>query len=415
MAALFLIPALYYWSRAAAAEARPPLVILGALSFLMVVQLFPLPPSIWESLPGRVAIAEMGRALGQDDVWRPLSLVPARTLNALASLVVPAAALGCLIMLRTNQRTIFYMITGLGIFNALVIIGQTASGAMAALYPYSITNAGTAVGIFANQNHGAVFAGLTLLIIGYLLACAIHSHRSRQHKAALVALFLFAMVAALTAGSRSGLLVTFLALISSVAMVWIGLGGERRGTDVLPQMFGRSFRPAWSLALASVLVVIVVSLFIVMERVPALNDLTQQDNFKDLRWILLPTFEEMARIYSIFGAGFGTFEEVFHIFEPQISMNSEYVNQAHNDWVQLVIEGGIAALALVVATGWWFVSSLRRIGCGSRQAIVNQLFWLTLMLILLLASLVDYPMRTPIFQFSAAALAVALCRSAERS
>ncbi len=415
LAALFLVPALYYWSHDAMAKARAPLILLGALTLLMVVQLIPLPPSIWESLPGREAIAEMGRTLGQDDVWRPLSLVPARTLNALASLVVPIAALCGLIMLRTDQRTILYIITGLGIFNALLAIGQTASGGMAALYPYAITNAGTAVGIFANQNHGAVFAGLTLLIIGYLLACAINSHRSRQHKAVLVALFLLAMVAALTGGSRSGLLASFLALLSSAGMVWISLGGRRRGTEVLPPIFGRNFRPTWVLALAGVLVVTILSLFVVMERVPALNDLTQQDSFKDLRWLLLPTFEKMLRSYSIFGAGFGSFEEVFHIFEPQISMNSEYVNQAHNDWVQLVIEGGIAALALVVAAGWWFVRSLCRIGYGSKQAIVGQLFWLTLMLILLLASLVDYPLRTPIFQFSAAALAVALCRSAERS
>lgn len=415
LAALFLIPALYYWSRDAAAEARAPLVLLSALTLLMVVQLIPLPPSIWEMLPGRAAIAEMGQTLGQGDVWRPLSLVPARTLNALASLVVPIAALGCLVMLRTERHTILYIVAGMGIANTLLAIAQTASGGMAALYPYAITNAGTAVGIFANQNHSAVFAGLTLVIIGYLLADAVNTHRSRQSKSVLAALFLLVMVAAMTGGSRAGLLACLLALLSSAAMVWIGLGTKGRGGDAMPQIFGRRLSPVWVLVLAGVLVAVILGLFVAMERVPALRNLTDQGSFDDLRWRLVPVFEAMLRSYWLTGAGFGSFEEAYHIFEPVGLMEPIYVNQAHNDWVQLIIEGGVAALALVMAAGWWFVRCLRRMGWDNRMAMIGQLFWLSLALILLFASLVDYPLRTPIFQFCAAALAVVLCRSAQRS
>ena len=415
LAALFLIPALYYWSHEAAVKARAPLALLGALTLLMLVQLIPLPPLLWEALPGRAAIAEMGRTLGQDDVWRPLSLVPARTVNALSSMVVPIAALGSLAMLETERRTILYIVAGIGIANSLLAIAQTTTGGIAVLYPYAITNAGTAVGIFANQNHSAVFASLTLLVIGYLLSDAIAGHRSRQQKSALAALFFLVMVAALTGGSRAGLLASLLAMLASAAMLWVSLGGKGRGGDAMPQIFGRSLRPLWVLLMAVALAAIILGLFVAMARMPALQNLTDQGSFEDLRWRLVPVFEMMLRSYWLTGAGFGSFEEVYHIFEPVGLMEPIYVNQAHNDWVQLIIEGGIAALALVVAAGWWFVRSLRRMGWDSRIAMVGQIFWLSLALILLFASLVDYPLRTPLFQFCAAALAVALCRSAERS
>ncbi len=68
-----LAAAAYYVARPAPAFVgltRPFLVLLGALFLLPLLQLIPLPPSIWTQLPGRETAAQVDRLLGWN-VWRP--------------------------------------------------------------------------------------------------------------------------------------------------------------------------------------------------------------------------------------------------------------------------------------------------------------------------------------------------------
>mgnify|MGYP007125385276 CR=1 FL=1 len=60
---------------------------------LTIAHLVPLPPAIWSQLPGRELVSEIDRAAGLGDVWRPLSLTPGATWNALHAQLVPLAAL----------------------------------------------------------------------------------------------------------------------------------------------------------------------------------------------------------------------------------------------------------------------------------------------------------------------------------
>ncbi len=83
---------------------RAPIVLLACLAGLMVIQLIPLPPALWSSLPQRDLIYAVSKDLGLQDVWRPLSLVPSRTLNSLMALSVPAAALMLFAALGESKR-----------------------------------------------------------------------------------------------------------------------------------------------------------------------------------------------------------------------------------------------------------------------------------------------------------------------
>ena len=49
------------------------------------------------------------------------------------------------------------------------------------------------------------------------------------------------------------------------------------------------------------------------------------------------------------GSGFGTFQAVYAMHETPATMLSEYVNHAHNDWLELWLEGGIPAAMLMAA------------------------------------------------------------------
>ena len=72
---------------------RIPLLLFLGFALLIGLQLAPLPPEIWAELPGRATVAEVSAVMGLGDAWRPLSLAPDRSINALLSLTVPAAAL----------------------------------------------------------------------------------------------------------------------------------------------------------------------------------------------------------------------------------------------------------------------------------------------------------------------------------
>jgi hypothetical protein len=70
-----------------------PAWLLIAIATVLTLQLIPLPPEVWTSLPGRELHAQALLAAGLGDAWYPVSLSPAKTLNALMSLSVPMAAL----------------------------------------------------------------------------------------------------------------------------------------------------------------------------------------------------------------------------------------------------------------------------------------------------------------------------------
>src|SRR6187401_79715 len=52
--------------------AKPLLVIAAAMVALIAVQLIPLPPELWQALPGREPIARGFVMLGQRAPWLPL-------------------------------------------------------------------------------------------------------------------------------------------------------------------------------------------------------------------------------------------------------------------------------------------------------------------------------------------------------
>jgi len=103
---------------------------------------------------------------------------------------------------------------------------------------------------------------------------------------------------------------------------------------------------------------------------------------------------------------------VYRHFEPFDTLRLTYFNQAHNDVVQILIEGGIAsALALAAAIlGWaWRTIQLIRATATPERAIgiVGSL----IVAALFLASFPDYPLRTPMLVAIFVFAATFMCRS----
>jgi O-antigen ligase len=220
--------------------------------------------------------------------------------------------------------------------------------------------------------------------------------------------FIIVLLAVLVSGSRAGLAMGGLALLVAGAMIWMGVSRSRRGrrdSKIQRWLVGH---PRTLLLLFAIAIIALLSAFFGLERAPGLSAIMSQNAFEDLRFRILPILEQMIRTFWIFGIGFGSFEEVYHIYEPTALMFPAYVNQAHNDWAQLIIEGGLPAVAILISLFLWLANSMREILLRWKSPLIHLLFWLTSIAIICAASVVDYPLRVPAFQLAAIWLMLAL-------
>lgn len=373
-----------------------PLGLLGCLAAIIGVQLIPLPPETWSALPGRQLYVQIARDAGLPLVWRPLTLSPSRSLNALFSLSVPLAT----VLITTVQsaascrRLLLVLAIACGV-SALVATAQIASSGNAALYLYRVTNPGFPVGLFANRNHQAVLMVILLVLIAYqirLLGPRTRSGPLVRGGALVVGLVIMTLV--LVAGSRAGLLLTGLAL-PTVAWLLTRPDGEDRKSG--------SARRTLLWAGGAVGVVLCLSaIYLGLTRAVSLERLFTADPLSDYRVARLPLVVDMLRDHWQLGAGFGAFEGLFLRYETVDLLTPFIFNQAHSDWLQFPLEGGLAAAVLLLfVLARVVLAAPRIIGDAHRGKVGARVVALLVIAMIALASVVDYPLRTPIFMLVA--------------
>lgn len=362
---------------------------------LPLIHLVPLPPGIWQALPGREIIVELDKAIGIAGVWRPLTLTPDRTWNAVFALSVPLAVFVLGIQLSPADRSrLVPCLLFIGLASALLGLMQAISPGSRLLYFYAITNVDAAVGLFANRNHQAfLLAALPPL----LTAWAVQPGKSSQQLQvrSLVAagggILLLPMI--LVTGSRAGLI---LMMLSAVAATIIYRQSRIAGSVRRHSKFD------WRLPTALALALLIGIATLLASRGEALQRLLELDVSDDLRFEVLPLLLDLTRQYLPWGSGLGSFVEVFRLHEPDALLAPQYLNHAHNDLVELALTAGIPGLALLVAwllalaraTLSVFVQSQRAEG-GRPSALLLGRAAAVGIAVLLLASLTDYPLRTP--------------------
>jgi len=398
---------------------RVPLVLLLGLIAWMGLQLVPLPPGIWHSLPGREVIVEIDHLLNQPDLWRPLSLAPSQTLNALLAMTVPLA--GLLLAASVPSDEYFDVMLGLvavACVSALLGLVQIISGATSPAYLYRITNQGDMVGLFANRNHHAVFLACVTLLVAALLRDEFMRKRKRV---ALVGGLLFAgvLLTSMTVfiGSRAGFASGVVAFAIGYVMIVRAWRSEPSGRSVSREGTGGKRLPSPARRVLLFAPPILLLSFFgaalwLTDRTTALSRLTEKDVADDLRVQAWSTVQAMIDTYWVWGGGFGSFQGLYRVFEPDALLQQAYFNHAHNDWAELLITGGLPFALVALATLLWFGLAFVRGGTsnlvkGHRGDV--RLPILVIVLILGGASLVDYPLRVPSLQVMAIALILFLC------
>lgn len=368
-----------------------PLGLLGCLTAILVLQLVPLPPKVWSALPGRELYVQIANDAGIPLVDRPLTLSPSRTLNALFSLSIPFAAvlIAAVQSERNRAKTLTVLLFASGA-SAIVAIAQMAGPDGGPLYLYRVTNPGFPVGLFANRNHQAL-----LMVVLLILIADYYRRRSARGTTAAIpllgigmaALVVFALI--LISGSRAGLLLGALALPTIGWMFFRGRG-ERAGKP------DSKLSRRW-LALGAASLLALVATAIAFSRAASIDRLRSEDALSDYRFERLALLADMLRDHWLFGVGFGAFQGAFKRYETIEVLIPFIFNQAHNDWIQFVIEGGLpAALLLLVVVAWLAIRAVRVVRF-SREGSDGGFAALAILVFIALASIVDYPFRTPIF------------------
>jgi len=406
-------------------EIRLPLTLLGLLALWMIAQLIPLPADVWSSLPGRDIIHRMDRLLGHVDRWRPISMTPSLTLNSLLALSVPAAALLLAAAIPVEERgRLWWAIWAFAMLSAAFSLFQFVAGARSAFYLYRITNEGALVGLFANRNHQALLLALGILAAGWLITQEFLRKHSRPVVVpALSGSILILILLILTIGSRQGLICGLLALTVIFGAIRWGSGQRAKavGQRTAGAMPARPLVRVAVIVLPFVVIGGLIALFYWSDRSNAIVRLIDGDGdaAADMRFAAFGTVLGLLKSQWVLGGGFGSFAKLFQTVEPDALLLPSYFNQAHNDWLQLPIEGGLPGVLIALAGLVWLAVSLVSAVFGRGRATtpvkVEAMLLGAAFACLAICSFVDYPLRVPSLEMVAAFLVALSVKCRTRS
>lgn len=368
-----------------------------ALLVLWGVQFIPLPPGLWQHLPGRGPVYQGFTQLGVTAPWLTLGLAP---WHALASIAwwIPAMALFMSIRVPGSPpaRQVVWTIAAVAAVSVAFGSVQVASGSF---YFYEITNYGDGPGFFANANHQGSFLLASLALWG---CWAIGEHRLAGPVAAKLA-----SKQAVEAGIA--LLLTFGVIVSG------SLACQLLLIPVLAALVLVAFPnfrlPMPVALLAAVAIIAAFALFLLFG--PAANDLTEKGVIAGIsRQDFLMTGTKILRDFAPFGSGTGTFVELYRWYENPAQVSTTFVNHAHDDLLETLIETGVFGLAAIGLFAGWFVRRAWALWSGARRNAI-QLAASIVIGTELIHSVVDYPLRTAAMSAVMAIACVLLVRQAD--
>ena len=348
---------------------------------LLLVQILPLPHQIWMAFPGREFVIESLRATGIPSGWLPLSLDANSTRDDLIFIAPALALFVAALTVQANQR-IYLVLTLLGFVLVSIILGlaQKFQGPTSSLYIYDFGSNGSATGFFANRNFSAA---LLYAAIPFVVALALNWIRSGKTHKIVGPFFAFIFIAVIIAGlgateSRMGIILAFFAILLSIPLIWTKQGQSIGSRGLVIMMF--------------------IAVFLIAQfGLVAILRLASTDSVSEYRTTIYAV--SLSTLRSVFpvGGGFGSFVPLYAMHETPSVVTTAFVNHAHNDWLELVLEGGLPMAILLVAYLVWYASATYNIWAKGRDISEDLLLKAASISIALLLfhSFFDYPLRTP--------------------
>lgn len=367
-----------------------------ALILLFAAHLIPLPPAIWSQLPGREIAVAADHVVFGELRWRPFTLDPDATLDSLVMLL-PAFALYLAVRIGGDMRR-RAILAGV----VLAALLATCLGLLQLAFPesellrfYPNGDFGRPIGFFTNRNHQAIFLLCTLPLCGAWLIT------DRRHEGAagkggiLMGFALFVTIGVLITGSRSGAAMLPLVL-AGTAFAWIGPGGWKAWKfDV--GLNGKASR--LHISVFAIIFALACGLIAIAGADNLSSSLRRGDVAADQRFDFWPLVLSASMNYWPLGSGIGTFLTGYEAHEPPETLAPLYLNHAHNEFLEILLESGVPGLVLALAGivelaticlhAWRSKASPK----PATESATGRLASIVIVLPIL-HSLVDYPLRT---------------------
>ena len=352
------------------------------IGLLPLLQLLPVPATLWTLPAGRMSLLHDLDAAGITSMDMRWTLSPSATERDAYFLLPGLALFFCMLGLgRTAWRRMLGLLVALSLANLALAFAQVAAGQESFLNPYP-EFAPAMAGIFANRNHQADLLAIGLMLVAVFLLDGWKEARDGQRSfgkvGALVLVGVLLAIALPLIGSRAGVIVAMVMLMAVLL------------TSGLPAW--QSFRRKRGLQLGAL-----VTLVIFIVGVQAALAWMQVDvALEGSRHTLLTETLQIGRQQAPLGSGVGTFIPAFEQGASDALPLSAYVNNAHNEYVQWWLEAGFAGVllalfCLVVLLG--ALLALLRQRAGSTTRVVGMAAMMGIGVIVL-HSTVDYPLRT---------------------
>lgn len=359
------------------AERRFAWLLVG-WGLLAVLQFLPLPQNLWDMSGMRAAIHDQSASAGSEPWPVFVGLLPHEALKS-AVWVFPAFALGIAMLRQRDWRAehFAWAIQVAMVLSVAVSAVQLAGGQSSPAYFYDITNRGSTVGFFANSNH---LATLLLVSLPFLAALIRHSENyPEQQRAAMLgvggALFLVALVGIFVNGSLAGYGLVLPVLAASLLILFPGKRSRRLSLIILPMVM-----------LGGVGLILATQEGAAMLAGSSTLAPAARETIFATSWQALGDFLPL-------GSGLGSFAEVYHLYEDPALVEQAYVNHAHNDYLEVLLEMGVpGALLLGAFLLWWLRRAISiwiapTVTPFTTAAVVASAT-------ILVHSIVDYPLRT---------------------
>ena len=339
--------------RPADATPRPPpllaALLLSPLLFA-VLQLTPLPFALWKHLPGHAVYEQTLQLTGAPaGGWRALSVSPdATAASLLAAVPILAAFLLAYLGTRDQLRTLLRVVVAVAFGEVALGLLQVSGGQHSPLF-FGVMTYGPPVGTFANRNHYANYIAMALAAYTWLGYESLHHARrgaraprgsstfGTGHATALwVSGGLVLVVGILMSRSRGAALFGLTMAVAALACAAFRINGRSRG---------------WRFAVPVALLLIAAAAGMVgFDAVVSRISGAQLAGSASFRGELAGSSFEGALAFWPWGSGWGTYDLAFQRFLP--ASIPVYPNHAHQDYIEMLFEGGVIFVLLAAAFLW---------------------------------------------------------------
>jgi O-antigen ligase len=384
--------------------------LLLSLLITPLLYLAPLPSVFVDALPGRELYVGAEALLSAETAraWKPISLDPQATRSLLTSLLVPVAVFVAVRRLDAHAlQTLVKILIVLAVLEAVLGLVQYGAGQSGnVILTVDGGNRGSAVGTYANRNH---LAGLLAMTLPVALALFYHSLGRKEDLAVSGA---WRRRAAFL-GSRHGnaaILYGAAVLILLVGLVFtrsrMGIAMGMLGLVLTTLIFARRIGGTNVFGLTGTLIAMVLGFGAAIGLAPVLDRFSVAGAIEDARGELFASTLRLIGDFFPFGSGPASFSSVFPRVQP-VELGAWFINRAHNDYLEWILEGGVIALLIIVLGLVLYVRQCLRVyvrGEWSRMRFLQAGAGVGL-LALMLHELVDYNLAIPANQVFFALLA----------